>query len=117
MAPLQVPQTWCNSDIAHLDLSYWAFEILAHPVYGVMPLEFQPVDCTSNTPLTPFTPGFVNKTIYRDLVRCSASHMCCVSQQFLPLPLQFRPLNQSTILCSLHLLMPGAAQLKGGPCV
>ena len=72
MPPLQVPQTWCNSDIAHLDLSYWAFEILAHPVYGVMPLEFQPVDCTSNTPLTPFTPGFVNKTVYSDLV--SALH-------------------------------------------
>ena len=78
MPPLQVPQTWCNSDIAHLDLSYWAFEILAHPVYGVMPLEFQPVDCTSNTPLTPFTPGFVSKTIYSDLVRYLASNTCCV---------------------------------------
>ena len=77
MAPLQVPQTWCNSNIAHLDLSFWAFEILAHPVYGVMPLEFQPVDCTSNTPLTPFTPGFVSKTIYSDLVRGFASNMCC----------------------------------------
>ena len=79
MPPLQVPQTWCNSDIAHLDLSYWAFEKLAHPVYGVMPLEFRPVDCTTNTPLTPFTPGFVSRTIYSDLVRCLALNTCCVS--------------------------------------
>jgi len=28
------PQMWCSADIYHIDLSYWAFEKLAHPVYG-----------------------------------------------------------------------------------
>lgn len=28
------PQMWCSADVYHIDLSYWAFEKLAHPVYG-----------------------------------------------------------------------------------
>ena len=36
-----VQQLWCNSDIYHFDLSYWAFEQLAHPTYGVMMVDFR----------------------------------------------------------------------------
>ena len=34
-------QLWCNSDIYHFDLSYWAFQQLAHPTYGVMMVDFR----------------------------------------------------------------------------
>ena len=34
-------QLWCNSDIYHFDLSYWAFQQLAHPTYGVMMVNFR----------------------------------------------------------------------------
>lgn len=36
-----VQQLWCNSDIYHFDLSYWAFQQLAHPTYGVMMVDFR----------------------------------------------------------------------------
>lgn len=35
----------------HLDLSYDAFEKLAHPIYGVMMMEYRPVDCDTQRPL------------------------------------------------------------------
>jgi cullin-associated NEDD8-dissociated protein 1 len=35
----------------HMDLSFWAFEQLAHPSYGVMPIEYRPVACDSGAPL------------------------------------------------------------------
>lgn len=38
---VEVQQLWCNSDIYHFDLSYWAFEQLAHPTYGVMMVDFR----------------------------------------------------------------------------
>ncbi|KAL3160371.1 hypothetical protein ABBQ32_010699 [Trebouxia sp. C0010 RCD-2024] len=60
-------QLWCNSDIYHFDLSYWAFQQLAHPTYGVMMVDFRPVDCRTHEPLV-FLPGFVNVTIYSDQV-------------------------------------------------
>jgi hypothetical protein len=28
-------QPWCCGDVYHFDMSFWAFERLAHPVYGV----------------------------------------------------------------------------------
>ncbi|KAK9823593.1 hypothetical protein WJX72_004108 [[Myrmecia] bisecta] len=62
-----VSQTLCNSDVYHLDLSFFAFEQLAHPVYGTVDLEFRPVDCYTHTPLS-FLPGFTNSTIYGDRV-------------------------------------------------
>ena len=34
-------QLWCNSDIYHFDLSYWAFQQLAHPTYGVVMVDFR----------------------------------------------------------------------------
>jgi cullin-associated NEDD8-dissociated protein 1 len=37
--------------LTHFDLSYDAFEKLAHPVYGVQMIEFRPVDCDSGKPL------------------------------------------------------------------
>ncbi|KAL0044907.1 hypothetical protein WJX82_001789 [Trebouxia sp. C0006] len=64
---IEVQQLWCNSDIYHFDLSYWAFEQLAHPTYGVMMVDFRPVDCYTHESLV-FTPGFVNATIYGDQV-------------------------------------------------
>lgn len=57
------PHRWCSSDIYHIDLSYWAFEKLAHPLYGVMNVDFRPVDCYDHTPL-PLTPGHISRTIY-----------------------------------------------------
>jgi hypothetical protein len=55
---------WCSKpDIYHIDLSYWAFEKLAHPLYGVMNVDFRPVDCFNHQPLKLY-PGHVSKTIY-----------------------------------------------------
>jgi cullin-associated NEDD8-dissociated protein 1 len=48
-----------------MDLSYWAFEKLAHPVYGVIPTEYRPVDCITKKPLRP-VPGYVSPIIYKD---------------------------------------------------
>ena len=57
------PQPWCSSDIYHFDLSYWAFEKLAHPLYGVMNVAFRPVDCETRAPM-PLAPGYVSRSIY-----------------------------------------------------
>lgn len=56
---------WCaaESTVPHFDMSYWAFQRLAHPLYGVMPIQFRPVDCDSRAPL-PYLPGSISKTIY-----------------------------------------------------
>ncbi len=49
------------------DLSYWGFELLAHPLNGIMMTEFRPVSCDTHEPLR-FDPGFINNTIYGDKV-------------------------------------------------
>ena len=76
---------WCKADstVFHFDMSYWAFEKLAHPLYGVMPIRFRPVDCETKRPLvvdskaptepttnpdpatatTALTPGFISKDL------------------------------------------------------
>ena len=59
------PQPWCSSDVYHFDLSYWAFEKQAHPLYGVMNVAFRPVDCDTREPLV-LLPGHVSKTIFAD---------------------------------------------------
>lgn len=51
-----VTQTWCCGDQWHMDLSFWAFERLAHPVYGATMIDFRPVDCGSKAVL-PLVPG------------------------------------------------------------
>ncbi|MEW5313055.1 MAG: hypothetical protein WDW38_004649 [Sanguina aurantia] len=61
-------QDWCCGGQNHFDLSYWAFEKLAHPVYGVMSIDYRPVDCDSQTPLT-FLPGYVSSYMYLDGVQ------------------------------------------------
>ncbi|KAJ9505556.1 hypothetical protein QJQ45_028036, partial [Haematococcus lacustris] len=38
-------QEWCCGPVNHFDLSYWAFEQLAHPLFGAMMLEYRSVDC------------------------------------------------------------------------
>ena len=45
----------------HFDLSYEAFEALAHPAYGVMMLQYKPVDCDTKQDM-PF--GFVSSTVF-----------------------------------------------------
>lgn len=40
---------------------------LAHPLYGIMMLDFRPVDCFTKQPLA-FLPGFINSTVYGDRV-------------------------------------------------
>lgn len=76
---------WCKADssVFHFDMSYWAFERLAHPLYGVMPIRFRPVDCETKRPLvvdsknptapttnpdpatatTSLTPGYISKDL------------------------------------------------------
>jgi cullin-associated NEDD8-dissociated protein 1 len=44
-------QPWCCGGNNHFDLSFWAFEKLAHPSYGVIPIEYRPVNCETGTPL------------------------------------------------------------------
>jgi len=67
------PQSpWCKADssVFHFDMSYWAFEKLAHPLYGVMPIQFRPVDCDTREPLPAFLPGKISgKTIYDQGIR------------------------------------------------
>lgn len=82
---------WCRADstVFHFDMSYWAFEKLAHPLYGVMPIRFRPVDCDTKRPLVVdtktgqpstevtetsnnqlLTPGFISKDlIYNEGLR------------------------------------------------
>lgn len=47
--------------IDHFDLSFWAFEQLAHPLYGQMMLEYRPVSCETRAPV-PYNPGYISKT-------------------------------------------------------
>jgi cullin-associated NEDD8-dissociated protein 1 len=44
-------QWWCCGGNNHFDLSFWAFEKLVHPSYGVMKMEYRPVDCQTGSPL------------------------------------------------------------------
>jgi cullin-associated NEDD8-dissociated protein 1 len=37
--------------VKHFDISYDAFEQLAHPVYGVAMIEYRTVDCDTGAPL------------------------------------------------------------------
>ncbi|KAK9787725.1 hypothetical protein WJX73_002165 [Symbiochloris irregularis] len=55
----------CGNVPSHLDLSFFAFEKIAHPIYGLMNLEYRPVDCETKAPLI-FLPGFINSTIYEN---------------------------------------------------
>ena len=45
----------CCMTAPHLDLSYWAFEKLAHPLFGDMTIQFRPVDCETRQPLSAST--------------------------------------------------------------
>jgi len=58
-------QWWCCGGHNHFDLSYWAFEKLAHPTYGVMSMDYRPVDCQTGEPLDS-NPGYVDQIIYMD---------------------------------------------------
>lgn len=54
----------------HFDLSYFAFEKLAHPVYGVMSIDYRPVDCDTGEPFPPPpAPGFVSSVVYSDQIQ------------------------------------------------
>lgn len=55
----------CCGNVNHFDLSYYGFERLAHPNYGLMNLQFRPVDCYTRVPLE-YLPGYINETIYGD---------------------------------------------------
>jgi hypothetical protein len=61
--------------------SFWAFEKLAHPLYGTQMLDFRPVDCYTKQPFTTFLPGFVNETIYGDRVESGWSYNVYASNQ------------------------------------
>lgn len=40
-----------------------AFQELAHPEYGIMMVQYRPVDCESKKPIK-FEPGYISDTIY-----------------------------------------------------
>jgi hypothetical protein len=42
---------YCVAGVKHFDVSYDAFEQLAHPVYGVAMIEYRTVDCDTGAPL------------------------------------------------------------------
>ncbi|KAF6266008.1 hypothetical protein COO60DRAFT_638698 [Scenedesmus sp. NREL 46B-D3] len=60
-------QPWCCGGNNHFDLSVFAFQKLAHPSYGVMKMEYRPVNCKTGQPLKP-VPGFINTTIYDEVI-------------------------------------------------
>jgi cullin-associated NEDD8-dissociated protein 1 len=61
-------QYWCCGGNNHFDLSFWAFEKLAHPSYGVMPIEYRPVDCKTQQPFKA-VPGHISKVVYKDSIQ------------------------------------------------
>lgn len=58
----------CCGSVQHFDLSFYAFQRLAHPNLGLMSLQFRPVDCYTKQPVD-FLPGYINETIYSDSVQ------------------------------------------------
>ncbi|GIL82480.1 hypothetical protein Vretifemale_11295, partial [Volvox reticuliferus] len=51
-----------------MDLSFWVYEQLAHPMYPEMMLNIRPVDCYSGAAL-PTSPGYINRdTLYDNMV-------------------------------------------------
>eukprot|EP00882_Tetradesmus_deserticola_P029331 GHRQ01032846.1.p1 GENE.GHRQ01032846.1~~GHRQ01032846.1.p1 ORF type:complete len:418 (+),score=138.10 GHRQ01032846.1:407-1660(+) len=52
-----------KAGIAHFDLSYWAYEKLAHPLSGRVMLEYRPVNCETGKPLSTFVPGYISKDV------------------------------------------------------
>jgi len=72
---------WCCGPVQHFDLSFWAFERLAHPLYGTQMLDFRPVDCFTKQPFSTFLPGYVNETIYGDRVESGWSYNVYASNQ------------------------------------
>jgi len=66
-------ESCCYKSIDHpkagfpsMDLSFWAFEKLAHPEYGVIMIDYRPVDCGSHQAV-PWTGG-ISRTLYQDMV-------------------------------------------------
>ncbi|BDA41289.1 hypothetical protein COCOBI_02-0690 [Coccomyxa sp. Obi] len=57
----------CCGNTYHMDLNFWGFDELSHPINGIMSTEFRPVDCITKQPLQ-FLPGFTNTTIYGERV-------------------------------------------------
>jgi len=59
-------QEICCGPVMHFDLSYWAYERLAHPLQGKMNIEFRPIRCEDGEP-TDASLGAANRvdrTIY-----------------------------------------------------
>lgn len=82
-----------------MDLSYYMFEALAHPVYGVMGIEARPVDCYTKKPL-PILPGFTNKTIYGERPEAGAHpgaiHACPSWQHMVACLVPHAPLHHQS---------------------
>jgi hypothetical protein len=49
--------SWCTCNALQ------AFEQLAHPEYGIMMVDFRPVDCDTKRPIQ-FDPGYISDKIY-----------------------------------------------------
>ncbi|GMH42137.1 hypothetical protein BSKO_10056 [Bryopsis sp. KO-2023] len=58
-------QASCCGPLPHFDLSFWAFNKLAHPLYGNMMMEYRPVGCVTREPLYTGKP-YISGTIYGD---------------------------------------------------
>lgn len=70
------PQEWCKHVVLTLGtprrrsflcplrpLLLQAFQELAHPEYGIMMVDYRPVDCDTHKPIQ-FDPGYISDTIY-----------------------------------------------------
>lgn len=74
MEPYEQPSC-CNKNSTNprsgqheMDLSFWVYEQLAHPMYPEMMLNIRPVDCSSGAAL-PLDPGYINReTLYDEMV-------------------------------------------------
>ncbi|GMH42149.1 hypothetical protein BSKO_10068 [Bryopsis sp. KO-2023] len=55
----------CCGPLPHFDLSFWAFDKLAHPLYGNMMIEYRPVACDTREPLQTEKP-YISDTVYGD---------------------------------------------------
>ncbi|GMH42136.1 hypothetical protein BSKO_10055 [Bryopsis sp. KO-2023] len=58
-------QASCCGPLPHFDLSFWAFNKLAHPLYGNMMMEYRPVACDTREPLQTEKP-YISDTVYGD---------------------------------------------------
>jgi rare lipoprotein A (peptidoglycan hydrolase) len=64
--------------VKHFDVSYDAFEQLAHPVYGVAMIEYRTVDCDCGAPLAE---GYIDRQVTHHQVFCNLLLYYCTFKE------------------------------------